>query len=144
MDKTLDDYTHYHRTCNSCGRNWWGLHCPHDGYQNPCPSCNKRPETVQGGKQYCDCEFVINVIDARSLISDITTEAVKDALANQATPTVSGKQVDTLSEIFGEIAKGAIVTLDTDPKNKAMAIPVGKFVRLDDVKSIIKRSLAVS
>lgn len=28
-----------------------------------------------------------------SLISDITTEAVNNALANQATPTVSGKQV---------------------------------------------------
>jgi hypothetical protein len=22
------------------------LHCPHDGYQNPCPKCGKRPVIV--------------------------------------------------------------------------------------------------
>ena len=37
---------HYRRVCLSCGGVWWGLHCPHDGYQNPCPSCGVRPETV--------------------------------------------------------------------------------------------------
>ena len=25
---TLEDYTHYRRTCQNCGENWWGLHCP--------------------------------------------------------------------------------------------------------------------
>lgn len=38
--------THYLRRCARCGYEWFGLHCPHDGYQNPCPKCGKRPETV--------------------------------------------------------------------------------------------------
>lgn len=37
---------HYRRTCVDCGHMWWGLHCPHDGAQNPCPACGKRPETI--------------------------------------------------------------------------------------------------
>lgn len=35
---------HYKRTCAFCGHVWYGLHCPHDGHQNPCPKCNKKPE----------------------------------------------------------------------------------------------------
>lgn len=35
--------THYDRVCEFCGKTWRGLHCPHDGYQNPCPHCGQRP-----------------------------------------------------------------------------------------------------
>jgi len=35
---------HYHRVCSKCGHEWAGLHCPHDGYQNPCPACGVRPQ----------------------------------------------------------------------------------------------------
>lgn len=34
---------HYLRTCANCGGQWYGLHCPHDGYQNPCPHCGANP-----------------------------------------------------------------------------------------------------
>ena len=34
---------HYLRYCGFCGHEWYGLHCPHDGYQNPCPNCGRRP-----------------------------------------------------------------------------------------------------
>lgn len=34
------------RTCEFCGHQWAGLHCPHDGHQNPCPECGQRPTTV--------------------------------------------------------------------------------------------------
>ena len=42
---------HYKRTCSSCGKWWYGLHCPHDGYQNPCPHCGTRPATVSEDDQ---------------------------------------------------------------------------------------------
>jgi hypothetical protein len=41
-----EESTHYHRTCLFCGAVWWGLHCPHDLYQNPCPDCKKVPLTI--------------------------------------------------------------------------------------------------
>ena len=52
-----------------------------------------------------------------------------------------GKQVGKLNEIYGEIARGTIVTLDTEPKgiDKAKSIPVGKFVRLSDVRAILQK-----
>ncbi len=59
IDKVVqfkDELWHYKRTCNFCGHIWGGLHCPHDGYQNPCPVCGKRP-TVVGTDDVCDCEF---------------------------------------------------------------------------------------
>lgn len=37
---------HYDRKCRACGATWRGLHCPHDGTQNRCPGCGKRPVTV--------------------------------------------------------------------------------------------------
>jgi hypothetical protein len=46
---------------------------------------------------------------------------------------------DDLSELFAEISKRAVITLDTDPVNKAMSIPVGKFVRLEDVRTIFNK-----
>lgn len=44
---------HFIRMCESCGREWHGLHCLCDGYQNPCPWCGVRP-TVQE----CPCQEV--------------------------------------------------------------------------------------
>ena len=38
---------HYLRKCERCGREWYGLHCPHDGYQNPCPDCGIRPVVIE-------------------------------------------------------------------------------------------------
>jgi hypothetical protein len=35
---------HYLRYCFHCGRTWRGLHCPHDGYQKPCPHCGTTPK----------------------------------------------------------------------------------------------------
>lgn len=42
-DEPEEESWHYLRMCVFCGRDWWGLHCPHDGYQNPCPKCGMRP-----------------------------------------------------------------------------------------------------
>jgi len=38
---------HYDRKCRHCGYQWRGLHCPHDGSQNPCGKCGKRPTPVR-------------------------------------------------------------------------------------------------
>lgn len=45
MDLTEDSW-HHLRECQACGKWWWGLHCPHDGYQNPCPDCKTVPTPV--------------------------------------------------------------------------------------------------
>lgn len=37
---------HFHRICLHCGYTWAALHCPHDGYQNPCMGCGVRPSVV--------------------------------------------------------------------------------------------------
>jgi len=37
---------HYLRKCMFCGNEWYGLHCLHDGWQNPCPECGVRPAVV--------------------------------------------------------------------------------------------------
>lgn len=37
---------HYRRTCLFCGHQWYSLHCVHDGYQNPCPRCNRQSYEV--------------------------------------------------------------------------------------------------
>jgi len=78
---TVEDYTHYNRTCTGCGHNWWGLHCPHDGYQNPCPNCGKLPKTIFTFSGDCTCEFVMNVSDAKVLIQKAREEAEIDALS---------------------------------------------------------------
>ena len=44
FDYPEEDSWHYLRTCEACGHQWGGLHCPHDGYQNPCPACGIRPD----------------------------------------------------------------------------------------------------
>lgn len=46
-----------------------------------------------------------------------------------------------LKALDEKIEEKAIVTLDTDPVNKAMVLPVGKFVRLDDVHRLIQEEL---
>lgn len=47
---------HYLRVCLFCGGHWWGLHCPHDGHQNPCPHCDTRPITRTDGCYYPEDE----------------------------------------------------------------------------------------
>jgi hypothetical protein len=69
----LDDYCHYNRVCINCGHVWWGLHCPHDGYQNPCPKCDIKPEPVVGG--YCECDFVVPVAAINAKITELLVEA---------------------------------------------------------------------
>lgn len=68
LAKRLEQYTHYHRTCQRCGKNWWGLHCPHDGYQNPCPECESVPVVLNA--HYCDCDFVASVSEVRAIIGE--------------------------------------------------------------------------
>lgn len=36
--EAIEESWHYRRTCPICGAVWWSLHCPHDGYQRPCPN----------------------------------------------------------------------------------------------------------
>lgn len=43
-----EEATHWWRTCEWCGTEWWSLHCPHDGAQGRCPECRKRPTWVPG------------------------------------------------------------------------------------------------
>lgn len=45
-DGKVYESVHYHRKCLFCGFEWAGLHCVHDGYQNPCRNCSMRPETI--------------------------------------------------------------------------------------------------
>ena len=46
-DGDTEESWHYLRTCLHCGYEWYGLHCPHDGIQNPCPCCGTVPEVVE-------------------------------------------------------------------------------------------------
>lgn len=41
-DDSDEESWHYRKTCASCGKVWWGLHCDCDGVQNPCPYCGAR------------------------------------------------------------------------------------------------------
>ena len=56
VEEFYEELWHFKRTCEYCGHVWGGLHCIHDGYQNPCPKCGKRP-TVIYIDDVCDCEF---------------------------------------------------------------------------------------
>jgi hypothetical protein len=58
-EQIKEESWHYTRTCENCGYVWGGLHCPHDGYQNPCPKCGTRPVPVPS-RSACDCEFDYN------------------------------------------------------------------------------------
>jgi hypothetical protein len=41
-DGTTEDACHFLRRCRHCGKTWFSLHCPHDGYQGSCPHCGER------------------------------------------------------------------------------------------------------
>ena len=82
-NKTIDDYTHYYRVCTTCGYGWWGLHCPHDGYQNNCGNCNTRPTILPG--DLCKCEFVAEVDEIQALINEKVIEG-KIALLEEIKP----------------------------------------------------------
>lgn len=45
-DDPHEESWHYQRTCEHCGEIWYGLHCPHDGYQRRCPGCGVRPTVI--------------------------------------------------------------------------------------------------
>jgi len=47
-ENTKDSTWHYKRICLHCNNTWWGLHCVHDGHQNPCPECKIRPIPIEG------------------------------------------------------------------------------------------------
>lgn len=38
---------HFKRTCLYCEDEWCGVHCVHDGRQNSCPGCGRRPVPVR-------------------------------------------------------------------------------------------------
>lgn len=59
QDNREDNEPHWHfrRVCAECGNEWGGLHCPHDGYQNPCPKCGAVPAPVLEPTEGCNCEF---------------------------------------------------------------------------------------
>ena len=58
MEEEKEELWHYKRTCQYCGCVWGGLHCVHDGYQNPCPNCNQIPTVIPLDEDdVCDCEF---------------------------------------------------------------------------------------
>lgn len=48
-ENTKDTSLHYLRRCQFCKATWWGLHCPHDGFQNPCGNCGKTPLKIDKG-----------------------------------------------------------------------------------------------
>ena len=48
---------HYFRTCSHCSEQWYGVHCPHDGIQNPCPKCGNVP------LPQCECGDTANVAE---------------------------------------------------------------------------------
>jgi hypothetical protein len=42
-DEPQEESWHFKRECRECGHVWYGLHCPHDDKQNPCPNCGIVP-----------------------------------------------------------------------------------------------------
>ena len=44
IDSDEESY-HFLRTCLFCKKNWYSLHCIHDGVQGNCPHCKKRGDT---------------------------------------------------------------------------------------------------
>jgi hypothetical protein len=42
-DEPQEESWHFLRKCEYCENEWYGTHCPHDGYQNPCLSCGRKP-----------------------------------------------------------------------------------------------------
>jgi hypothetical protein len=81
-DALLDASTHYERVCTNCGQVWWGLHCPHDGYQNPCPNCDKKPTSVQELEHntVCGCNGTLDLDEAEQSIQQLIKQARADQL----------------------------------------------------------------
>jgi hypothetical protein len=64
---------HFKRVCVACGQSWYGLHCPHDGYQNPCPHCGTRPEPI------AEPGVPVLAIDSLSAFSRILAREAREA-----------------------------------------------------------------
>ncbi|MBP9839984.1 MAG: hypothetical protein KBC44_03360 [Candidatus Pacebacteria bacterium] len=81
-DVLLDASTHYERVCTNCGQVWWGLHCPHDGYQNPCPNCDKKPTSVQELEHntVCGCNGTLDLDEAEQSIQQLINECLPPAI----------------------------------------------------------------
>ena len=76
----IDSQTHYERVCLICGYSWLGLHCPHDGYQNPCPRCDKKPKTIKNkGYTDCNCIGTIDLDDLEDLLISWRDKSVNEA-----------------------------------------------------------------
>lgn len=112
----LDSQTHYERVCLNCGNTWLGLHCPHDGYQNNCPSCNIRPHTAVGPKYGCTCNGTVDLDDLKDLLL-----AWRDKSVNEA-----------LEEMFDEIVALASTKTFNNWTNKDASnffFALGKYIR---------------
>lgn len=41
------DAWHYLRLCKNCNKEYYSLHCKHDGVQKPCPHCSTIPARIE-------------------------------------------------------------------------------------------------
>lgn len=83
LKEILDNHsTHYEKVCTNCGECWFGLHCPHDGYQNPCPKCKTTPKQVEFGD--CECRGVTFIDDAIEELLAWHNKKVKEAMVQGA------------------------------------------------------------
>lgn len=80
---------HFLRTCPSCGKTWWGLHCPHDGRQNPCMHCGVTPAPIP------DPEAQISDV-VRSHMEQVTTRIMND-MRTLSTTTTAAPEPETLT-----------------------------------------------
>lgn len=58
-EATPETSWHYKRKCPACGGEWFGLHCPHELHQTPCPHCGVTPTPEP------DVEGMVPPTDAR-------------------------------------------------------------------------------
>ncbi len=72
----------------------------------------------------------------------MATDPDRVALQRKVLAWHKAERAKLFEQIRSEADKLAIVTLDTE--DKTMNVPVGEFVRLDDIKKIISSLLAVS
>lgn len=103
----VEDYYRFRRTWTFCGKNWWAVHCPHDGIQNPCPSCEKRPITVPSNIESCDCEFMIPVSVVEAHLAKEKREAILEELETLKQNTWSTDQCwNELNDRIDKLRKG--------------------------------------
>lgn len=107
-DLLLEASTHYERVCLNCGYTWLGLHCPHDGYQNPCGHCREKPKTVETTKDTtCECNGATDLVELKTEIQDL--------IRNEKL-----KLLDEVRErVIGENDRGTI----TDPDSPSYGEP---------------------